>query len=318
MRQTGPVQQTLLLIGPTASGKSSLAVEYALYCRANGRPAEVVNADSMLVYRGMDIGTAKPDEAERAGVTHHLIDIADITQTASVAEFQQLARATIADCHARGVLPIVVGGSALYTRAIVDEFEFPGTDPDVRARWEAELARIGPEALHALLAERAPGTAAGILPQNGRRIVRALEVIELQGGYVSHLPEWTYALPGVVQVGLELERDELDRRIAERVGVMWELGFVEEVRRLAAAGLRDGVTASRALGYRQVLAYLDGTCSEEEAKEATIVGTRRFARKQLGWYRRDHRIHWLPALADDLVDRVDRLMAAPLDSGARE
>ncbi|WP_425309412.1 tRNA (adenosine(37)-N6)-dimethylallyltransferase MiaA [Ammonicoccus fulvus] len=312
------MQQTLVLIGPTASGKSSLAVAYALHCRQNGRPAEVVNADSMLVYRGMDIGTAKPDEAERAGVPHHLIDIAEITETASVAEFQARARAAIADCHARGVLPVVVGGSALYTRAIIDEFEFPATDPEVRARWEAELERIGPEALYAVLVERDPAAAAGIIPQNGRRIVRALEVIELSGGYVSQLPEWTYALPGVVQVGLELDREELDRRIAERVAVMWELGFVEEVRRLAAAGLRDGVTASRALGYRQVLAYLDGACTEEEAKEATIVRTRRFARKQFGWYRRDHRIHWLPALADDLVEQVDRLMTAPLDSGARE
>lgn len=316
MRQTVPVQQTLVLIGPTASGKSSLAVAYALHHRAQGQAAEVVNADSMLVYRGMDIGTAKPDATERAGVPHHLIDIADIRETASVAEFQRLARDAIADCHARGALPIVVGGSALYTRAIVDEFEFPGTDPARRAHWEAELARLGPEELHAVLTRRDPKAAAGILPGNGRRIVRALEVIDLTGAFVSELPEWTYALPEVVQVGLELEREELDRRIAERVDLMWELGFVVEVRRLAAQGLRDGVTASRALGYRQVLAYLDGTCTEAEAKEATVVGTRRFARKQLGWYRRDHRIHWLPALADDLVGRVDRLMTASLDSRA--
>ncbi|WP_432557434.1 tRNA (adenosine(37)-N6)-dimethylallyltransferase MiaA [Granulicoccus sp. GXG6511] len=303
------MEQTLVLIGPTASGKSSLAVAYAQLRISRGQPAEVINADSMLVYRGMDIGTAKPSEAERAGIPHHLIDIADVTETASVAEFQQLARAAIDDCHARGVLPIVVGGSALYTRAIVDEFDFPGTDPGVRARWEAELTRVGPEALHRILAERAPDTAAGILPGNGRRIVRALEVIELTGGFTPKLPEWTYALPGVVQVGLELERDELDRRIAARVEEMWAAGLVAEVRRLIPLGLRDGLTAARALGYRQVLQFLDGELTEAEAKEATVVGTRRFARKQLGWYRRDHRIAWLPALAEDLVESVDRLMS---------
>ena len=315
--QTGRVEQTLVLIGPTASVKSSLAVAYAQLRVARGQPTEIVNADSMLVYRGMDIGTAKPTEDERGGIPHHLIDIAEVTETASVAEFQQLARAAITDCHSRGVLPILVGGSALYTRAIVDEFEFPGTDPGVRARWEAELARIGPEALHRVLAERAPGTAAGILPGNGRRIVRALEVIELTGGFTPTLPEWTYALPGVVQIGLELERSDLDRRIEARVEEMWAAGLVAEVRRLIPQGLRDGLTASRALGYRQVLQFLDGELTEAGAKEATIVGTRRFARKQLGWYRRDHRIHWLPALADDLVARVDVLMAG-LDTPTSE
>ena len=302
------MHQTLVLTGPTASGKSTLAVDYAHFCRVRHKPAEIINADSMLIYRGMDIGTAKPSAAEQRGIPHHLIDIADVTETASVAEFQQLARAAIADCHERAVLPIVVGGSALYSRAIVDEFDFPGTDPSVRARWEAELDRLGPHALHAVLAERAPQVAAGILPGNGRRIVRALEVIDLTGEFTARLPQWTYALPGVVQVGLHLERDELDRRIAARVEQMWAAGFVAEVRELVARGLPEGLTASRALGYRQVLGFLGGTCTEIEAKQATIVATRRFARKQLGWYRRDHRIHWLPALADDLVEQVDQRM----------
>lgn len=297
--------RTLVLIGPTASGKSSLAVAYAR--RAEGT-VEIINADSMLVYRGMDIGTAKPALAQRAGVRHHLIDIAEVTETASVAEFQQLARAAIADCHRRGVLPVVVGGSALYTRAIVDEFQFPGTDPARRAHWEAELARIGPEALHAELATRAPDAAADILAGNGRRIVRALEVIDLTGEYRPRLPKWRYHLPGVLQVGLELERDELDRRIERRVEQMWTDGFVEEVRRLILRGLREGRTASRALGYRQVLDYLDGRCSEAEAKAATIAATRRFARKQLGWYRRDARIHWISALATDRLERLHRLV----------
>lgn len=318
---TGPVQ-TLVLIGPTASGKSSLAVAYAELLRGRGQAAEIINADSMLVYRGMDIGTAKPTVAERGGITHHLVDIAEVTETASVADFQQVARGAIGDCQERGVLPIVVGGSALYTRAIVDEFEFPGTDPVRRAHWEAELERIGPEALHQVLTERDPGAAAGILPGNGRRVVRALEVIDLTGSYVSQLPQWRYHLPGVVQVGLELDRAELDLRIAARVEQMWADGFVDEVRGLVPRGLRDGLTASRALGYRQVLAYLDGDCSEAEAKEATITGTRRFARKQLGWYRRDERIHWLPALAPNLVDQLDRMVGAEtprtgLDTPAR-
>lgn len=307
----------LALNGPTASGKSSLAVDVAVALAWRGQPAEVVNADSMLVYRGMDIGTAKPTAAERRGVRHHLVDIMDVTQIASVAEFQALARRAIEGCRARGVLPVVVGGSALYMRAIFDEFTFPGTDADVRARWEAELERVGPEALHAELARRAPATAAEILPGNGRRIVRALEVLELTGEHAPSLPEWTYALDGVVSVGLELERAVMDERIAERVDAMWADGLVDEVRSLEGRGLRAGRTASRAIGYRQVLQLLDGELTETEAKDAVVRATKRFARKQLGWFRRDHRITWYPAgqpglahaLADLLIDRRDRSCA---------
>ncbi len=294
----------LALHGPTASGKSALAVEVALLLAARGRPAEIVNADSMAVYRGMDIGTAKPAPSERRGVRHHLIDILDVTETATVADFQGLARAAIADCHARGVVPLVVGGSALYVRAILDAFEFPGTDADVRARWEAELARVGPQALHAVLAERAPDAAAEILPGNGRRIVRALEVVELTGGYAPTLPAWTYALPGVAQWGLELPREVMDARIDARVDRMWADGLVAEVQGLIPRGLRAGRTASAALGYRQVLQFLDGELSEEEAREATKRGTRRFARKQLGWFRRDPRIVWRPAGAEGLAEEI--------------
>lgn len=294
----------LALHGPTASGKSALAVEVALLLAARGRPAEIVNADSMAVYRGMDIGTAKPAPSERRGVRHHLIDILDVTETATVADFQGLARAAIADCHARGVVPLVVGGSALYVRAILDAFEFPGTDADVRARWEAELARVGPQALHAVLAERAPDAAAEILPGNGRRIVRALEVVELTGGYAPTLPAWTYALPGVAQWGLELPREVMDARIDARVDRMWADGLVAEVQGLIPRGLRAGRTASAALGYRQVLQFLDGELSEDEAREATKRGTRRFARKQLGWFRRDPRIVWRPAGAEGLAEEI--------------
>jgi len=283
----------VVINGPTASGKSGLAVEVALALHAQGQPAEVINTDSMLVYRGMDIGTAKPTAAERSGVRHHLIDILDITEEASVARLQELARAAIAECRGRGVVPILVGGSALYVHAIVDEFSFPATDPVVRARLEAELEQFGNAELYARLAAQAPEVAAGILPGNGRRIVRALEVLELTGSFSSQLPQWRYAIEPVLQYGLDLPRDELDVRIAERVEAMWTAGLVDEVAALERRGLREGRTASRAIGYRQVLAFLAGECTQDEAKQATIQVTKRFARKQLGWLRRDPRIVWL-------------------------
>ncbi|MDR1833815.1 MAG: tRNA (adenosine(37)-N6)-dimethylallyltransferase MiaA, partial [Propionibacteriaceae bacterium] len=280
--------------GPTASGKTEVALALARELAASGVPAEIVNADSMLVYRGMDIGTAKPTPEQRLLVPHHLIDIMEVTETASVAEFQRLARAAIADCQARGVLPLLVGGSALYVRAILDKMDFPGTDPAIRARYEQRLAEIGPEALHAELAVRAPGVAAGILPGNARRTVRALEALDL-GGFTSVLPEPEYFYPDVLSFCLQLPRGEMDSRISARVDWMWEQGFVAEVRGLLERGLRDGLTASRALGYRQIISHLDGAYSEAEARENTITGTRRFARKQLAWFRRDPRMVFLDA-----------------------
>lgn len=305
MRHNERVSTPLLVLnGPTASGKSTLAVRLAQELTAAGRPAEIVNADSMLVYRGMNIGTAKPTMAERGGVVHHLIDVLEVDQVASVATFQQLARAAIADCRHRGVIPLLVGGSALYVHAIVDDFEFPGTDPAVRARLEAELDALGAEQLYRRLVERAPEAAADILPGNARRIVRALEVLELTGSWRARLPEWNYAIAGVQQWGLELPREQLDQRIEARVQRMWADGLVAEVRGLAERGLRQGRTASRALGYRQVLALLDGELTEAEAIEQTISGTRRFARKQLGWFRRDPRIRWLPTTEPGLAEHL--------------
>ena len=248
---------TVVLVGATAVGKSSLAVELALRFAAAGRRAEVINADSMLLYRGMDIGTAKPSIVERRGVRHHLIDVLDVTETSTVADFQRLARDTITECRTRNVVPIVVGGSALYVRAIVDDFEFPGTDPALRAELEAELERIGSQSMHLRLASVDPAAAATIEPGNGRRIVRALEVGMLTGRpYAATLPAHSYLLPGVVQIGLAIDRAELDRRVAARVHRMWQAGLVDEVRQLEKAGLRRGRTASRALGYRQVLDFL--------------------------------------------------------------
>ncbi len=295
--------RTVVVVGPTASGKSALAVALAERLIATGRPAEIVNADSMLVYRGMDIGTAKPSRHERDRVVHHLVDVLEVTETATVAEFQTRARTAIADCRARAVVPVVVGGSALYIRAILDDFVFPGTDPVVRGRLEAELAAGGSTSMHERLARLDPAAATAIEPANGRRVVRALEVIELTGQpYVARLPERRYLLPGVVQIGLSVERPVLDVRIEQRVAAMWAAGLVDEVARLAAHGLRDGVTASRALGYRQVLELLDGLVDEAEAQRRTVVATRRFARRQDSWFRQDPRISWLGHDRPDLVE----------------
>jgi tRNA dimethylallyltransferase len=294
----------LAIVGPTASGKSAVAVEVA---RLLGR-AEIVGTDSMQVYRGMDIGTATPTVAEQGGVPHHMLDVWPMDHAVSVAEFQTRARAAIDDVRARGALPIVVGGSGLYVSAVLDDLAFPGTDATVRARYEEELAEVGAEALHARLAAVDPEAASSILPTNGRRIVRALEVIELTGEpFVARLPEPVEVYP-TVRVGLDIERAALDARIAERVSVMWERGFVEEVRALRADGLTATPTASRALGYSQVLAYLDGESTEEQARQETIDATRRFARRQQRWFRRDRRITWLdyssPGLAADIVALV--------------
>jgi tRNA dimethylallyltransferase len=310
------VEVTVVLVGPTAAGKSSLAAALVRRYAREGRRAEVVNADSMLVYRGMDIGTAKPSETERTEIRHHMVDLLDVTANATVAEFQQLARAAIENCVAQHVIPIVVGGSALYVRAIIDDFAFPGTDPAVRARLEHELATQGAERLHQRLSAADPLAAARILPGNARRVVRALEVIELTGRLFSAvLPEHRYRLPDVVQIGIAVDRPTLDARIATRVDAMWAAGFVEEVRRLASAGLRESLTASRALGYRQVLQYLDGEITEAQARDLTVVATRKFARRQESWFRKDARISWLPYHHPDLVSAAYAL-AGPAGTGA--
>jgi tRNA dimethylallyltransferase len=292
----------LSIVGPTASGKSALAVEVA---HRLGGPAEIVGTDSMQVYVGMDIGTATPTTAERGGVPHHLVDVWDPSHAVTVAEFQQHARTAIDGVLARGAVPVVVGGSGLYVSAVLDDLRFPGTDPTVRDRLEADLAAVGAELMHARLADVDPVAAREILPTNGRRIVRALEVIELTGGpFVARLPEPSEVYP-CVRVGLDIPRDEMDERIAWRVDRMWADGFVDEVRRLALAGLGSTPTASRALGYRQVLALLAGECSDAEARQRTVDATRRFARRQQRWFLRDVRIRWIrydsPTAADEVL-----------------
>lgn len=288
------------VVGATAAGKSDLALGLA-----EQLGGEVVNTDAMQVYRGMDIGTAKLPAAERRGIRHHLLDLLDVSEPASVAEFQTMAREVIADCRARGAVPVLVGGSALYTRAILDEFEFPGTDAELRARLEVELAERGSAALHARLAELDPESAASILPSNGRRVVRALEVVELTGAsFTATLPPQTYHDPDTIQIGVDIDRPTLDERIARRVDLMFEAGLVDEVRRLETQGLRESLTASRAIGYRQVLDLLDGTVTEAEAREQTTTGTRRFARRQDSWFRKDPRVTWIPYDAPDLLERA--------------
>jgi tRNA dimethylallyltransferase len=292
------LRPVIAVVGPTAAGKSELSLALA---RTLG--GEVVNADSMQLYRGMDVGTAKLTMAERAGIDHHLLDIWPVTQAASVSEYQHLARQAIDDIRGRGRTPILVGGSGLYVRAAIDNLEFPGTDPAVRARLEHELSTVGSAPLHAQLTSLDPVAAAAILPTNGRRIIRALEVIELSGRpFSATLPEYESVYP-VVQIGVDMPRLELDQRIADRVHRMWRFGLVGEVRQLEVAGLREGRTASRALGYAQVLKFLAGDWSEEEAAAQTIIATRRFVRRQQSWFRRDPRVVWLSA-GRDLTERA--------------
>lgn len=297
--QAGHGRPTVIaVVGPTAVGKSDLAV--ALAREVGG---EVVNADSMQLYRGMDIGTAKLTEAERQGVPHHLLDIWPVTERAAVAEYQRLARSVIDRLLAESRPAILVGGSGLYVHATLDDFEFPGTDPELRAELEAQLAEVGSAAMHARLAAADPGAAAAILPSNGRRIVRALEVIELTGGrFTATLPGHSPHYPHTLRLGLTADRAVLDERITRRVDVMWERGLIDEVRALERVGLREGVTASRALGYKQVLAFLAGEVSEEEAREQTVKETKRFARRQESWFRRDPHVHWLEQTGSGLYE----------------
>jgi tRNA dimethylallyltransferase len=284
------VPDVVAVVGPTAAGKSEAALRIA---EAVG--GEVVNADSMQLYRGMDVGTAKLARDEQRGVPHHLLDVWDVTETASVAAYQALARDAIDGLRQNGRTAVLVGGSGLYVRAALDVLEFPGTDAAIRERLEQEAAERGAKALHQRLTALDPVAAQRIGPANVRRTVRALEVIELTGRPFSSNPgmeAYGASVYDTTYLGLAPELADLDVRIAERVDVMWERGLVAEVAHLAGRGLRDGVTARRALGYRQVLAFLDGECTEREAREGTTQATRRFARRQLSWFRRDPRIAW--------------------------
>lgn len=293
----------IAVIGPTGTGKSDLALELAE--RIGG---EIVNADAMQQYRGMDIGTAKVPPADRRGIAHHQLDVLDVTDTATVARYQQAAVADVEAITARGAVPIIVGGSMMYVQSLLDDWAFPATDPAVRSRWEGRLAEVGAAVLHAELARRDPAAAAAILNTDGRRIVRALEVVELTGKPFAASapsigsPRWDTAI-----VGLDWETTVLDDRLARRTDAMFDGGLVEEVVGLIARGLRDGVTAARALGYAQVLEALDsggGPGEIDRARELTFIGTRRYVRRQRSWFRRDQRITWLSGSSTGLADAV--------------
>lgn len=294
----------VVIVGPTGTGKSELSLDLAERLMRGGKPAEIVNADAMQLYRGMDIGTAKLSEIERRGIPHHLLDVLDVTDEATVARYQQEARAVITAVVARGAVPILVGGSGLYVSSVVFDFQFPGTDPVRRAELEADLLRDGPGAIYRRLQAVDPGAATRIGASNGRRLVRALEVVELTGEpHSAALPEEpVYWMPAVT-LGLRTPREELTPRLDARVQRMWADGLVAEAESLIGAGLETGVTASRAIGYAQALGQLRGMLSEAEAIEATQQLTRRYARRQVSWFKRNPHTHWIDSADTDRVQQ---------------
>ncbi|MCK0177558.1 tRNA (adenosine(37)-N6)-dimethylallyltransferase MiaA [Mycolicibacterium sp. F2034L] len=294
----------LAIIGPTGTGKSALALDVAE--RLGGElGVEIVNADAMQLYRGMDIGTAKLPVAERRGIPHHQLDVIAVTETASVARYQAAAAAEVEAIAARGAVPVIVGGSMMYIQALLDDWSFPATDPAVRDRFERRLAEIGVAALHRELAAVDADAAASILPTDGRRIVRALEVVELTGQpFAASAPRIGPARWDTAIVGLDWPTEQLDERLARRTDAMFADGLVAEVTGLLAEGLREGVTAARALGYAQVLADLDAGGDGSAAREPTFVGTRRYVRRQRSWFRRDHRVHWLDGACVSVEDAL--------------
>ncbi len=292
--------RVIAVVGPTATGKSDLAIQLA--SRLGG---EVVNADAMQLYRGMDIGTAKLPAAARRGVRHHLLDVLDVTETASVAVYQRDARRIVEGLLTAGRVPVLAGGSGLYVRAVLDELDFPGTEPEVRAALEAELAEQGASVLHDRLHRLDPVAASRILPSNGRRLVRALEVIRITGRpFSATLPRPGPARYRAVILGLDTDPAALDARVGDRVDHMFAQGLVAEVRDLLRCGLRVGRTASRALGYQQVIEALDAGNDPAAAAGPTAAATRRFIRRQRSWFRRDDRIRWLDCQQPDLLDRA--------------
>ena len=283
-------QPVFVILGATAVGKTDLSLDLAELI-----DAEIINADSMQLYRGMDIGTAKLPENERRGIPHHMLDVLDVTQMANVNDYQIEGRKIVDDIHARGKRVVVVGGSGLFIQSLLEDLQFPPGDPEVRARLEQECEEIGLGALYKRLMDFDPIAGAKVNSQNARRVIRALEVIEVTGAApVTSLAALPEVIPSI-RIGLRRERPELDERMARRVALMWEQGLVDEVRSLEAQGLRDGVTARKALGYAQILAAFDGEYPITEAQERTVVATRQFARRQDSWFGRDSSIRWQDA-----------------------
>jgi len=310
--------ELLCIVGPTGSGKSDLAINIALDLAKQGVKAEIVNADAMQFYRGMDIGTAKISMSERAGITHHLLDWLEINEENTAARYQLEARRVIAKLIEDRVLPIVVGGSMLYIAALINTFEFPGRDEALRAQLEQDLIDQGPIAMHKRLELLDEVAASRIEPQNGRRTVRALEIVMITGEpFAASLPEQFESFLPVLEIGLNSAREHLVDRLADRVRGMWSAGLIEEVRGLIDKGIRDSKTASQAIGYAQALASIDGKISEEDAIEETILLTQRYARRQMSWFRRDPRINWFDYQSQTLHADVMKLVFSSLEHKAK-
>lgn len=302
------------LVGPTGTGKSDLALHLAEQIAHRGGRAEIVNADSMQLYRGMNIGTAKLSVEERRGVEHHMLDVLSPREESTAAEYQKNARPVIESIQARGAVPILVGGSMLYVAAVLNTFDFPGRDEDLRAELEADLETLGSRRLHQRLEQLDAQAAARIDPANGRRVVRALEIVISTGQpFAAALPDQPESWQPVLEIGLNSERSHLTERLAQRVAKMWRLGLVDEAQALIEEGLREGKTASRAIGYSQALGQLDGRLSEQEAQNETTMLTQRYARRQMSWFRRDERIHWLDYRDENYLSAATELTLDWLD-----
>ena len=315
---TAIAPELICIVGPTGSGKSNMAINIALDLASKGIKAEIVNADSMQLYRGMDIGTAKVPVSERAGIVHHLLDWLEIEEENTAARYQIEARKVIAQLIDNGVLPIVVGGSMLYIAALINTFEFPGRDEALRAQLEQDLIDLGPIAMHKRLELLDEVAASRIEPQNGRRTVRALEIVMITGEpFAASLPEQFESFLPVLEIGLNSAREHLVERLATRVRGMWSAGLIEEVRGLIDKGIRDSKTASQAIGYAQALASIDGRLSEEEAIDETILLTQRYARRQMSWFRRDPRINWFDYQSPTLQSDVMKLVYSSLQHKAK-
>lgn len=289
-----PAARLVAIVGPTGAGKSDLALQIAEHIIQVGGKAEIINSDSMQFYRGMNIGTAKLSLDERYGIKHHLIDWLDITDESTAAEFQNEARPLIERLQSQGIVPILVGGSMLYVAAVLNLFEFPARDETLRAQLEQDLVAVGPHELHRRLQSIDPIAASRIIPENGRRTVRALEIVTLTGQpFAAEIPEDIKDWQPVLEIGINGPRDDLRERLATRVERMWQQGLIAEVRALEAQGIRNGKTSSRAIGYAQALAQIDGEMTEAEAIADTVRLTQKYARRQMSWFRRDKRIQWL-------------------------
>ena len=310
-----PKSPLLAVVGPTGTGKSDLAIFLAHKVQELGGKAEIINCDAMQFYRGMDIGTAKLPPPERGEIPHHLIDHLEIIDESTAADYQAVARPLIEGLQARGVVPIMVGGSMLYIAAVLNDFEFPGTDPELRAELEADLEQLGALAMHRRLAEIDPVAASRIIPQNGRRSVRAIEIVTMTGKpFAAALPEVPVEWQPSLQIGLNGPREDLVHRLELRVERMWAQGLVQEVEGLIGQGLRDAKTAKRAIGYAQALAQLDGEMTQQEAVADTVRLTQKYARRQMSWFRRDQRINWLDYQSPEKNDQALALVQAALES----